>query len=350
MAGGPEAAIHAILTGILNMQQLSMELADRLEAEGWSDEEEELQEERDQLGRTRKEAREEYLEFTRDRPTFERGRDRWGDFAIRFHGAARDYGVTEEQAKRVLYDAITGSSSQLVITSVSPELPAAQGMTFGDYLQRMGEKFMPAAESIQMEAEYQEQRQGKLEDVQNYINAKHELLLMAFPNDQARDRTEFYRETTEGFRNKYVRDQMFCYEQADVESLGARAVNVVQIERQWIQIGDSDTKRLDRLVPVTRPIKDGPDSAWASRRSRAGTQTGDWGGSDDSGGEDEAGQLSWKKSGRCHGIQPEEGPGGGAALAATRVATREPKERGPDPGGEARLRNDGVTVAALEFS
>ena len=56
MAGGPEAAIHAILTGILNMQQLSMELADRLEAEGWSDEKEELQEERDQFGRTRKEA------------------------------------------------------------------------------------------------------------------------------------------------------------------------------------------------------------------------------------------------------------------------------------------------------
>ena len=64
MAGGPEAAIHAILTGLLNMQQLYMELTDRLEAKGWSDEEEELQEERDQWGRTRKEAREEYLEFT----------------------------------------------------------------------------------------------------------------------------------------------------------------------------------------------------------------------------------------------------------------------------------------------
>ena len=41
MAGGLEAAIHAILTGLLNMQQLYMELTDRLEAEGWSDEEEE---------------------------------------------------------------------------------------------------------------------------------------------------------------------------------------------------------------------------------------------------------------------------------------------------------------------
>ena len=73
----------------------------------------------------------------------------------------------------MLYDAITGSSSRLVITSLSPELPAAQEMTFGDYLQRMGEKFMPAAESIQMEAEYRDRKQGKLKDVQNYINAKY---------------------------------------------------------------------------------------------------------------------------------------------------------------------------------
>ena len=58
----------------------------------------------------------------------------------------------------MLYDAITGSSSRLVITGLSPELPAAQGMTFGEYLQRMGEKFMPAAESIQMEVEYRDRK------------------------------------------------------------------------------------------------------------------------------------------------------------------------------------------------
>ena len=246
------------LTCLLNMQQLNMSLTDRLAAGNWP-EEEEPQEEQDQWGRTRKEARAEYLAFTRDRPTFERGRDRWGDFAIRFRGAARDYGVTEEQAKRVLYDAITRSSSRLVITNLSPKLPAAQEMTFRDYLQRMGEKFRPAAESIQMEAEYQDWKQGKLEDVQNYINAKYKLFLMAFPNAQARDQTEFYRETTEGFLNKYVRDQMFCYEPVDVESFGARAVNVVQIKRRRIRIGDSDTKWLDGLVPVTRPIKEGSD-------------------------------------------------------------------------------------------
>ena len=84
-------------------------------------------------------------------------------------------------------------------------------MTFGEYLQRMGEKFMPAAESIQMEAEYRDRKQGEYEDVQNYINTKCELFLLAFPNAQVRDRVEFYRETTEGFLNKYVQDQMFCH-------------------------------------------------------------------------------------------------------------------------------------------
>ena len=163
----------------------------------------------------------------------------------------------------MLYDAITGSSSRLVITSLSPELPTAQWMTFGEYLQRMGEKFMPAAESIQMEAEYRDRKQGEYEDVQNYINAKRELFLLAFPNAQVRDRVEFYRETTEGFLNKYVRDQMFCHEPTDVESFGARAVNVVQIEKRRIRIGDSDSKGLDGLIPVTRPMWEGP---WKRRR------------------------------------------------------------------------------------
>ena len=123
MADRPEAAIQAILIGVLDMQQLNLSLAARLAVEALL--EGEPQEERDQGGRTRKEARQEYLKFTRDRLTFERGQDRWGDFVVWFRGAARDYGVTEEQAKRVLYKAITGSSSRLVITSLSPELPAA---------------------------------------------------------------------------------------------------------------------------------------------------------------------------------------------------------------------------------
>ena len=85
MGDQPEPAIQAILIGLLNMQQLNMSLADRLAAGSWL-EEEEPREERDQWGRTRKEARADYLAFTRDRPTFERGRHRWGDFTVRFRG------------------------------------------------------------------------------------------------------------------------------------------------------------------------------------------------------------------------------------------------------------------------
>ena len=200
MAERPEVAIQAILAILQDLQQLNLSLADCLAVEGLlgGNPPGEL----DPWGRTRKEAREEYLRFTRDRPTFEHGVDRWGDFAVRFRGAARDYGVTGNQAKRILYDTITGSSSRLVISSMSPKLPAAQNMEFEDYLGAMGEKFMPAAESIQMEAEYRDRKQGKYEDVQNYINAKYELFLLAFPNAQERDRIEFYRETTKGFINK----------------------------------------------------------------------------------------------------------------------------------------------------
>ena len=67
----------------------------------------------------------------------------------------RDNGVTEEQAKWVLYNAIVGQSSWLVISSMNPELMGIQHMEFREYLRWMGEKFTPATESIQMEAEYQ---------------------------------------------------------------------------------------------------------------------------------------------------------------------------------------------------
>ena len=196
-----------------------------------------------------------------------------------------------------------------MITSLSPELPAAQEMTFGDYLQRMGEKFMPAAESIQMEAEYRDRKQGKVEDVQNYINAKYELFLMAFPNAQARDRVEFYQETTEGFQNKYVRDQMFSHVPTDVESFGARAVKVVQIERRRIRIGDSNTRGLDGLIPVTRPMPEGP---WKRRRDMGGGRSLYFGeqAESDSQGEDDDGFPEEKSQQKRRGRNPSTDLGG----------------------------------------
>ena len=79
---------------------------------------------------------------------------------------------------------------------------------------------------------------------------------LAFPNAQERDRVKFYRETTEGFLNKYMRDQMFCFDANSVEAFGARSVNVVQIERWRIRISNSDTNKMDGLIPVTQPIKE----------------------------------------------------------------------------------------------
>ena len=86
----PEAAIQAILAGIQNMQQLNMQLADRLALAGPGGPGPAV--ERDHLGRTRSESWKDYLGFTRDRPNFERGRDCWNDFAIRFQGSMRDQG------------------------------------------------------------------------------------------------------------------------------------------------------------------------------------------------------------------------------------------------------------------
>lgn len=216
--------------------------------------------ERDALGRTRAEARRDINDFMHNCPKFERGKGRWVDFARRFTHSKNYSGVTDEQAKDALYyQAITGPSSRLVIASMAPDQAAYVNMTFAQYLERMGEKFTPAAESVQMEAEYKARRQGKNEDVQNYINAKYELFQLAYPNAPERAVAEFYKETTEGFLNRYVRDQMFSYEPQSIEAFGARAVNIVQVERRRIRIGDSETKSMDGLIPVTKKIKDPDD-------------------------------------------------------------------------------------------
>ena len=49
---------------------------------------------------------------------------------------------------------------------------------------------------------------------------------------------------------------MFCFDTNCVEAFEARVVNVVQIEWRRIRIGDSDTNKMDGLIPVTRPIRE----------------------------------------------------------------------------------------------
>ena len=55
----------------------------------------------DPWGRNKLQIRQEGLRFGQARPTFRRHRDRWDDFAARFCRARIDYGVDDNQAKRV---------------------------------------------------------------------------------------------------------------------------------------------------------------------------------------------------------------------------------------------------------
>ena len=93
-------------------------------------------------------------------------------------------------------------------------------------------------------------------------------------------------------------------------------MNVVQIERQRIRIGDSDTKWLDGLVPVTRLIKEGSDYEQASRRPKVPANTGEWEGAYGNSEEEEAGQVGRKGWGavKHRGKHPWEELGGAVAL------------------------------------
>ena len=94
------------------------------------------------------------LRFSQARPTFRRRPDRWDDFAARFCRARTDYGVDNNQAKQGLFSQVEGAQSCLVIAGMDPDRQAMRDISFGEYLQQMGEKFRPAAESIQMKEEY----------------------------------------------------------------------------------------------------------------------------------------------------------------------------------------------------
>jgi len=205
---------------------------------------------RDEHGRTAAEAHKDFVEFANKKPTFERGTSRWADFAYLFARSRERYRATDVQAKEVLYEAIVGQSGRLVISSMSPRNAEYVNMEFDEYMRLMGEKFTPAAESLQMKSEYKSRIQGKSEDVQNYLNAKYELFRLAYPN--AQDMADFYSEATRGILNKYVRDNMWRYRAENFAAFGAEAVALVQIERQRIAYGDSEDRSMLGLIPVTR--------------------------------------------------------------------------------------------------
>ena len=62
--------------------------------------------------------------------------------------------MNNDRAKWGLFSAVEGAQSRLVIAGMDPDTQALRDISFGEYLQRMREKFRPAAESIQMKEEY----------------------------------------------------------------------------------------------------------------------------------------------------------------------------------------------------
>jgi hypothetical protein len=209
-------------------------------------------EDRDDQGRTPAQANRAALDFIRHCPTFERGKDRWSDFSARFELQKDTYGIDDANAKVALWNAISGKSSRIVIASMQPRQTGFDTMSFAQYLTAMGAKFTPASESMQMKSEYKARVQGKNEDVQNYLNEKYELYKVAYPG--ANDMADFYMEATKGVANKYVRNNLWGYRANSVENYGEMAVYWVQVERQRVAFGDSDSTTMEGLVPVTRNV------------------------------------------------------------------------------------------------
>jgi len=90
----------------------------------------------------------------------------------------------------------------------------------------------------------------------NDDQAKYELFTQAFHNSQLLVANEIYKEATEGFLNKYVRDQMFCSKPESIEAFENKTVTAVQVERRRMKIGDSDSRNMDGLIPVTKAVRD----------------------------------------------------------------------------------------------
>ena len=182
--------------------------------------------------------------------------------------------MDDNQAKRGLISAVEGAQSRLEIAGMDPDCQAMRDISFGEYLQRMGEKFRPAAESIQMKEEYLNRTQRAEEDVQSYVSEKTELFRAAFPHASQREWSRCWMETAEGLCNQYVRDRMMASESRDTEDFVRQAVRAVQAEQARIRIGDS-TEGREGLESVSRRIGagEGEKARWGSqRRSPAGEE------------------------------------------------------------------------------
>jgi hypothetical protein len=193
-------------------------------------------------------------DFVQKCPRFKRGRDRWADFAAQMNTLRVFYQVNDAVAKMGLWSAIEGSGERMVITSMAPTLPDYVNLTYEQYSEAIGRKFTPASESLQMRAEYLGRKQDRSEDIQSYLNEKHQLFKLAYPDNTPMG--EFYREALKGILNVWVRDQMWHEEPDTFERYCERAVYWVQAERTRIEMGDSSSSNMDGLIPVTKnPVR-----------------------------------------------------------------------------------------------
>jgi len=157
-------------------------------------------------------------------PTFEQGRDRWVDFAPRIRIIFRRQNCPDDLAKEVLWIAIKGTPSRILVASMNPSQGAYESMTLDEYMAEMAGKFTPASESVYLKTEYKSRKQGKMEDVECYISEKFNLYQLANPHANDGDLSDFYVETTKGIANRYVRSNLWGYQPTSVNDYIRKAV------------------------------------------------------------------------------------------------------------------------------
>ena len=207
----------------------------------------------------------------------------------------------------------------------------------------MGEKFQPAAESIQMKEEYLNWTQRAEEDVQSYVGEKTKLFRAAFPHTSQREWSGCWMEIAEGLCNPYVRDQMMASEPSDAGDFVRSAVRAVQAERARICIGDS-TEGRDGLEPVSRQIAAG-EGERVKRRRQGRSPAGEGRGKPQRGGPVRGSPLAegihelWRARRESEeGPNPSEAdaPRGGGGVAGAKGAMEAPTP--PCRSGRARER------------
>ena len=196
-------------------------------------------------------------EFMKGCPVFERGKIRWSHFVKTFQELHLDYPAQDNVAKRALFRAIRGQAA-ILITSMAPSQGIYANMTLDEYLTAVGEKFAPASESEQMKGEYLRRRQGKLEDVQTYLNEKHELFKLTYPNagERREDLADFFDEATKGIANDNVRYSLWECRPDTIAAFVEKAIFLVSVERKRIEYGGSRAgSSMDGLNPVSRVMR-----------------------------------------------------------------------------------------------